>query len=245
MSDELRERLGRRVREVWIKWAERQPNPKPSWLVPYDELPPEDQDADECIGMAIWADCVDSLQSELGELETLRAERDAAESTIRTLQDGVASRVYGVLYDEVRPNDLILVTVDKLVQRLAEAEAHEQQTHERLGVILGTDTSLEDAAKRMAKRLAAASDRVLECGHAARFTTNRFGGEKHGESYCMLCEIDALTARLAAAEAALARIALSETGNKCWSDFAQDFLGWKSTSELWDIIKAAKAGGGE
>jgi len=60
---------------------------------------------------------------------------------------------------------------------------------------------------------------------------------------CASCE--SLTARLAAAEAALARIALSETGNKCWSDFAQDFLGWKSTSELWDIIKAAKAGGGE
>lgn len=123
MSDPLRERLGRRVRDVWIKWAERQPNPKPSWLVPYDELPPEDQDADECIGMAIWADCVDSLQSELGELETLRAERDTANTTIKTLQAGVARRVYGVLYDEVRPNELILVTVDKLVQRLAEAEA--------------------------------------------------------------------------------------------------------------------------
>lgn len=53
-----------------------------------------------------------------------------------------------------------------------------------------------------------------------------------------------LQRELAAAEAALARIALSETGDKCWSDFAQDFLGWKSISELWDIIKAAKAGGG-
>lgn len=48
------------------------------------------------------------------------------------------------------------ICVACLTARLAEAEAHEQQTHERLGVILGTDTSLEDAAKRMAKRLAAA-----------------------------------------------------------------------------------------
>ena len=87
-----------------------------------------------------------------------------------------------------------------LHQRLAASEAHEQQTHERLGAILGTDTSLEDAAKRMAERLAAA-ERVLECGHTARFTTSHFGGEKHGESYCTLCELDALTARLAAVEA--------------------------------------------
>lgn len=125
VSDELRTRLGRRVREAWIRWAERQPNPKPSWLVPYDELPPEDQDADECIGIAIWAECVDSLQSELGELEAVRAELNTANTTIRTLQAGVARRVYGVLYDEVRPSELILVTVDKLVQRLAAIE----QTH--------------------------------------------------------------------------------------------------------------------
>lgn len=46
--------------------------------------------------------------------------------------------------------------VEALKQRLAAAEAHEQKTHERLGAILGTDTSLEEAAKRMAERLAAA-----------------------------------------------------------------------------------------
>jgi hypothetical protein len=54
--------------------------------------------------------------------------------------------------------------------------------------------------------------------------------------------MESLRARLAALEAALARIALSETSDKCWRDFAQDSLNWKSTSELWDIIKAAKGG---
>jgi hypothetical protein len=56
--DEHRERLGRRVREVWIAWAKRQPNPKPSWLVPYDELSEADKEADRCIGSAIWGDCI-------------------------------------------------------------------------------------------------------------------------------------------------------------------------------------------
>lgn len=55
---ELREKLGRRVREVWIEWAKRQPNPKPSWLVPYDELSEPDKEADRCIGTALWGDFV-------------------------------------------------------------------------------------------------------------------------------------------------------------------------------------------
>lgn len=56
MSAEFRDFVGRRVREVWIEWAKRQPNPKPSWLVPYDDLDEADKEADRCIGAALWAD---------------------------------------------------------------------------------------------------------------------------------------------------------------------------------------------
>ncbi len=59
MSDpnpDWRDDRGRRVREVWVAWAERQPNPKPSWLVPYDELTEADKEADRCIGAALWGD---------------------------------------------------------------------------------------------------------------------------------------------------------------------------------------------
>lgn len=55
---ELRERLGMRVREVWIEWAKTQPNPKPSWLVPWDQLGEPDKEADRCIGAALWGDFV-------------------------------------------------------------------------------------------------------------------------------------------------------------------------------------------
>lgn len=48
-----REYLGLFVREAWIRWAKTQPNPKPSWLVPYDELPEQDKEADRQIGEAV------------------------------------------------------------------------------------------------------------------------------------------------------------------------------------------------
>lgn len=45
--------LGRIVREAWVRWAQCQPDPKPSWLVPYDELCEADRDADDEIGMSV------------------------------------------------------------------------------------------------------------------------------------------------------------------------------------------------
>lgn len=58
MQEDLRERLGRRVREVWVTWAREQPSPKPSWLVPWDELGEPDKEVDRRIGAAIWGDCI-------------------------------------------------------------------------------------------------------------------------------------------------------------------------------------------
>lgn len=48
-----RETLGRMVREAWVRWALTQPAPKPSWLVPYDEMSEPDKEADRQIGEAI------------------------------------------------------------------------------------------------------------------------------------------------------------------------------------------------
>lgn len=48
-----RDTLGRMVREAWVRWAETQPSPKPSWLVPYEELAEPDKEADRQIGEAI------------------------------------------------------------------------------------------------------------------------------------------------------------------------------------------------
>lgn len=48
-----RDTLGRFVREAWVRWAESQPEPKPSWLLPYDELSEADKEADRQIGEAL------------------------------------------------------------------------------------------------------------------------------------------------------------------------------------------------
>ncbi|NTA27453.1 hypothetical protein [Allorhizobium ampelinum] len=48
-----RDTLGRFVREAWVRWAQSQTNPKPSWLVPYDDLSEADKEADRQIGEAV------------------------------------------------------------------------------------------------------------------------------------------------------------------------------------------------
>jgi len=48
-----REWLGRIVREVWVRWAKEQPNPKPSWLVPWEGLDEPDREVDRRIGEVV------------------------------------------------------------------------------------------------------------------------------------------------------------------------------------------------
>ena len=49
-----REVGGRVVRDAWTAWAQQQPHPKPSWLLPYDALSEADREADR----QIYAACV-------------------------------------------------------------------------------------------------------------------------------------------------------------------------------------------
>lgn len=49
-----REELGRVVREVWMEWAREQPDPKPSWLTPWDGLSEPDREVDRRIGEALF-----------------------------------------------------------------------------------------------------------------------------------------------------------------------------------------------
>lgn len=51
-----RERLGRIVREVWIAWAKEQPNPKASWLVPWEGLSEPDKEVDRRIGDRLFSE---------------------------------------------------------------------------------------------------------------------------------------------------------------------------------------------
>lgn len=68
---ELREKLGRRVRQVWIDWARKQPDidSKPDWLVPWEEMPERIKEIDGNIGMAIWGDVVNEFTKQIAESE--------------------------------------------------------------------------------------------------------------------------------------------------------------------------------
>ncbi len=54
MNKLMRELVGKRVRSVWIQWAREQPNPKPSWLVPWDRLSEPDKEVDRRIGEELF-----------------------------------------------------------------------------------------------------------------------------------------------------------------------------------------------
>lgn len=54
MNISTRDGLGRLVRDAWIRWAKQQPNPKASWLAPYDELSEPDKEADRQIGETVF-----------------------------------------------------------------------------------------------------------------------------------------------------------------------------------------------
>lgn len=54
MRDSVREALGRRVRQKWIEWAQMQPYPKGSWLVPWESLAEPDKEVHRLIGEELW-----------------------------------------------------------------------------------------------------------------------------------------------------------------------------------------------
>lgn len=62
-----REQLGRLVRQTWVQWASKQPDPKPSWLLPWDELEGSQREADMRIGEAVAAAERDRLLAALRE----------------------------------------------------------------------------------------------------------------------------------------------------------------------------------
>jgi len=107
-----REYLAREVRVAWVRWAEQQANPKPSWLVPYDGLSEPDKEADRQIGEHIqsivlaalsssppaqagavavdWSDYEDDLSDVIQDsIDMDWTSRDGARAVVRWLQAGV------------------------------------------------------------------------------------------------------------------------------------------------------------
>jgi len=52
---EPRESLGRLVRQVWTTWAVEQDDPKPSWLLSWEELGDDQREVDMRIGQGPYS----------------------------------------------------------------------------------------------------------------------------------------------------------------------------------------------
>lgn len=88
-----REFLGRMVRTVWVEWAKEQPNPKASWLQPWEALTEPEREVDRRIGERIAtirssAPAVDRRERPL-EPVALQARVELAERTL--LRNGFLS----------------------------------------------------------------------------------------------------------------------------------------------------------
>lgn len=88
-----RERLGRLVRELWVSWAEKQPNPKPSWLVPFEDLSEQDKEADRVIGYGLFLEFNAEMTGERLEHERLRQQFSLVQSLAEAMsRSGCADR---------------------------------------------------------------------------------------------------------------------------------------------------------
>lgn len=84
-----REALGQKVREVWVVWAQEQPNPKPSWLVPWEDLPESDKEVDRRIGVALATEGVKLADDRLKHFAKQISDALAIEGCkARTIQAG-------------------------------------------------------------------------------------------------------------------------------------------------------------
>ncbi len=96
-----REERGAAVREAWIAWAGEQPDPKPSWLVPWAGLDAGQREADMRIGDAVMAPVLGLLAAIRGALAVSYTEPDHA-SLLRER----AAVVRGVIDSIVRSTDM-------------------------------------------------------------------------------------------------------------------------------------------
>jgi len=104
-----RERLGRLVRELWVSWAEKQPSPKPSWLVPFENLSEQDKEADRVIGYGLFLEFNSEMTGERMNHERLK---QIAEE-LRTQLHG-----FRQLFDENDPESgRVIAAFDEFIDR--------------------------------------------------------------------------------------------------------------------------------
>lgn len=107
---------GRIVREAWMTWARQQPNPKPSWLVPYDDLSEADKEADR----QVFEACVRTQGGAPASFEPTTAELLSLVKSLQLREPGKEAQ------DEAfRPTPLRNGLVRALIQVMSQLEREE------------------------------------------------------------------------------------------------------------------------
>lgn len=147
--------LGRKVREIWIVWAKEQPNPKLSWLKPWEELSEPDKEVDRRIGMQIAVGVVARLRRNLDNAREAHDMQLAAimtatfQNTVSTIKDRIGSDnpYWTVAYGDVcRAVDREMALRDELAPYKLEPLALALRFHEvyeRLAPSFGYETRTE------------------------------------------------------------------------------------------------------
>lgn len=143
-----RDTLGRFVREAWVRWAETQPDPKPSWLVPYDQLSETDKEADRQIGEAVarWTLIGDAARySKIKEhLDNIEATSDAISSPYRnsiirknalSAISALSAQVQDVARWQLVPTQPTEEMLDAYWGQTGESEAMRSRVHARAKIL--------------------------------------------------------------------------------------------------------------
>jgi len=132
-----RDAKGRLVRETWVEWARRQPSPKPSWLVPWEDLAEPDREVDRQIGEALYA---------AGAASTREASKERALARTVIALEAERDRLHGRLHAADRA--LHLATTERDTLRAAVAERDE-----RVAEVVRRMEAIDAARGRLASNL--------------------------------------------------------------------------------------------
>ena len=157
-----RDFLGQRVREVWVAWAREQPDPKPSWLLPWAELAESYREVDRRIGEALF-----KMGAE-AEAFTTRITAASAHSTLAELRDALFAAVEG----DVDPDEQLVDTLKRIVRERDAARAIKRTLEEATSRLVDVNDEMgqamffggpEDDSKAWGELAAEANAALDEC----------------------------------------------------------------------------------
>jgi hypothetical protein len=138
--DDYRDTLGRVVREAWVGWAKTQASPKPSWLVPYDDLSVADKEADRQIGehlaRVLFYEATREIERLSARVAGLEEDAEAADAALSYFKSGDVSRDLSEAIRQLREADARVAELERQLREerdwcAAVAEDERQRWHRR------------------------------------------------------------------------------------------------------------------